>query len=57
LVTSRIVLDGLNRLKAIHARHHVIHEDHIGLVTREVFDGGFRGIRGIHGDFVTLENS
>ena len=54
---ARIVLDGLHGLEAVHARHHVIHEDHVGLVAREVVDGGFRGIRGIHRDLVSLENS
>ena len=54
---ARIVLDGLHGLEAVHARHHVIHEDHVGAVAREVVDGGFRGFGRVHRDFVTFENA
>ena len=54
---ARIVLDRLHGLEAVHARHHVIHEDHVGPIAGEVFDGGFGGFGGVHRDFVTLENA
>ena len=54
---ARIVLDGLHGLEAVHARHHVIHEDDVGLVAREVFDGRFGGFGGIDRDFVAFEDA
>jgi hypothetical protein len=35
----------------------VIHEDHVGLVARQVVDGRFGRISGIDRDFVTFENA
>jgi hypothetical protein len=54
---ARIVLDGLYGLEAIHAGHHVIHEDDVGLVARQVFDGRLGGLGRVHLDLVTLENT
>ena len=52
-----IVLDRLHGLKTVHARHHVIHEDHVGAIASQVVDGGFRRLGGVYRDFVTFENA
>ena len=54
---ARIVLDRLHGLEAIHARHHVVHENDVGAHAREVVDGGFRGFGRVHRDFVTFKDS
>ena len=50
-------LDLANGLEPVHARHQVIHEDHVRAAVLEVFEGGFRGIGRVHEDPVALEHA
>ncbi len=54
---ARVVLDGLHRLKAVHARHHVVHEDHVGTPARQIADRGLRALDAIDVDLVLLEDT
>jgi hypothetical protein len=54
---ARIVLDVLHGLQAIHSRHLVIHEDHVGTVAAQVLDGRFRALRGVNVDVVPFQGT
>ena len=51
-----IRLDLAHGLQAVHARHQVIHEDHVGPAVLEVVERRFRRVGGIHEDPVALEH-
>ena len=52
---ARVALDGLHGLQAVHARHEVIHEDHVRVVAAQVLDGRLGALRGIDVDVVLLQ--
>ena len=48
IAVSRIALDRLDRLESVHARHHVIHEDHVRARLPQIFQGVLGALRGVH---------
>jgi hypothetical protein len=53
----RIALDGLNGLEPVHARHHVIHEDHIRGVLFQVIERSLRRIQRSDREAVFLQHA
>ena len=49
-------LDLAHRLQPVHARHQVIHEDHVRAAVLEVLERRFRGLGRIDQDAVALEH-
>jgi hypothetical protein len=54
---TRVVLDGPHRLQSVHARHQVIHEDHVRVVATQVLDRRLGALCIVDVDVVLLESA